>query len=49
MASFEPLLHIFLLIWIDDVLLCTKGFEDLLTRLEELFVMLRKFNLKINP
>jgi hypothetical protein len=39
------MLYICVLIWIDDVLVYTRSFEDLLTRL---FQRLRKFNVKLN-
>jgi len=49
MEVFEDMLYICLLIWIDDVLVYTRSFEDFLTRLEEVFQRLRKFNVKLNP
>ena len=47
MEVFEDMLYICVLIWIDDVLVYTRSFEDLLTRLEEVFQRLRKFNVKL--
>ena len=49
MEVFEDMLYICVLIWIDDVLLYTRSFEDLLIRLEEVFQRLRKFVVKLNP
>ena len=49
MEIFEDTLYICAVIWIDDVLVYTRSFEDLLTRLEEVFQRLRKFNVKLNP
>jgi hypothetical protein len=37
MEVFEDMLYICVLIWIDDVLVYTRSFEDLLIRLEEVF------------
>jgi hypothetical protein len=37
MEVFGDMLYICVLIWIDDVLLYTRSFGDLLTRLEEVF------------
>jgi len=48
MEVFEDVLYICVLIWIDDVLVYTRSFADLLTRLEEVFRRLRKFNVKLN-
>ena len=49
MEVFEDMLNICVLIWIDDVLVYTRSFEELLTRLEEVFQRLRKFSVKLNP
>jgi hypothetical protein len=49
MEVFEDMLYICVLIWIDDVLVYTRSFVDLLTCLEEVFQRLRKFNVKLNP
>ena len=49
MEVFEDMLYICVLIWIDDVLVYTRSFEDLLTRWEEVFQRLRKLNVKLNP
>jgi hypothetical protein len=49
MEVFEDMVYICVLIWIDDVLVYTRSFEDLLTRLEEVFQRLRKLNVKSNP
>jgi hypothetical protein len=49
MEVFEDMLYICVLIWIDDVLVYTRSFEDLLTRLEEVFQRLQKFNVKLKP
>jgi len=49
MEVFEDMLYICVLIWIDDVLVYTRIFEDPLTRLEKVFQRLRKFNVKLNP
>jgi hypothetical protein len=49
MEVFEDMLYICVLIWIDDVLVYTPSFEDLLTRFKEVFQRLRKFNVKFNP
>ena len=49
MEVFEDMLYICVLIWIDDVLVYTRRFEDLLTGLEEVFQSLGKFNVKLNP
>jgi hypothetical protein len=49
MEVFEDMLYICVLIWIDDVLVYTRSFEDLLTRLEEVFQRLRKLHVKLNP
>jgi hypothetical protein len=48
MVVFEDTLYICVLIWIDDVMVDTRSFEDLLTRLEEVFQRFRKFNVKLN-
>jgi hypothetical protein len=49
MEVFEDMLYICVLIWIDDVLVYTRSFVDVLTRLEEVFQRLREFNVKLNP
>jgi hypothetical protein len=49
MEVFENMFYICVLIWTDDVLVYTRSFEDPLTRLEEAFQRLRKFNVKLNP
>ena len=49
MEVFEDMLYICVLIWIDDVWVYTRRFEDLLTGLEEVFQSLGKFNVKLNP
>jgi hypothetical protein len=49
MEVFEDMLYICVLIWIDDVLVYTRSFADLPTRLQEVFQGLRKFNVKLNP
>jgi hypothetical protein len=49
MEVFDDMLYICVLIWIYDVLVYTRSFEDPLTRLDEIFQRHRKFNVKLNP
>jgi len=49
MEVLEDILYICVLVWIDDILVYNRSFEDLLTRLEEVFQRLRKFHVKLNP
>jgi hypothetical protein len=49
MEVIEDMLYISVSIWIDDVRVYPRSFENLLTRLEEVFQRLGKFNEKLNP
>jgi hypothetical protein len=48
-GCFREILYISLIIWIDDILVYAKTEEDLLRAIEEVFDILNKFGLKLNP
>jgi hypothetical protein len=47
--SMESLLFQCVEFWIDDLLVCSKSFEEHLRNLGKVFETLRKFNIKLNP
>jgi len=47
--SIDSLLFQCVLIWIDDLLVYSKSFEEHLQNLRKVFERLRKFNIKLNP
>jgi len=49
MEVFECMVYVSVMIWIDDVLLFAKTFEDYLYVLKQSFERLRKFNVKLIP
>jgi hypothetical protein len=46
---FDGMTYVSVLIWIEDVLLLAKTFEDYVQVFKQSFERLRKFNVKLNP
>ena len=49
METFDEMVYKNVLIWIDDVLLFAKTFDEYLSALKEAFSRLDRFNIKLNP
>jgi len=46
---FYPVLNRICMVYLDDVIIFGKTFEEMVKNLREIFLLLRKANLKLNP